>query len=682
MDAIFSSKNVEEVKQIDREKNEIYFQPFTNTTFKTITPKIGTVLKVVKAKLEAGKPSLLIKPTDTDVLPEEYKSLFQEVSDFPLKDQTKYSTIFDCSNFIHYVKNQEELNSLNSVKAIEQEKIKSLVDTLKEKGALIILADFIFLKQLPLGIKQALGENFLTKLFMKLYIIEKNPLIGLFFIQLMSSSTTPVDPYKEKILAYEIYDDLEITKPISYTLDNMSKSITYMYEMYQYQDYLQKLHPGQIFPINIKENFYSDNVECVVTVIDSNIQEIIDLKNCMSIIVGKGFTNEFKYLTKEGYVALCRQVKASRIILIRPGPFNYDDINELRARMNTYITLFTYSNCENKSIPLLLMRENMEFTKIDDSKGGMVRDCFDLKKKLNTRRLIPILNPNDSQCEIKLTLTSKTKIKQDQNKQYIPLITEEKYASKNLSFCFNDKEVVDFYDKTVLCGLYFANFEKFPSENLNVLILGAGAGSIGYYMNKILLGKVNIDSVEKDIEVTKVGKKYFALNDYDNKKSNIKWHFEEAKKFVMNSTKENYYDLVVMDIKNYNILEGISPNPEFFEEDFLKKLTTLMKPKAMYILNMMGRSYQKYYAGFVSLQKSFGNIFLLDSNDDLNKIHFCFKNKNGEEYYKTVYEHNVEILAKKDIVDNTLIDEEHKRILRKVIDTDKFEELLKFNSKS
>ena len=97
---------------------------------------------------------------------------------------------------------------------------------------------------------------------------------------------------------------------------------------------------------------------------------------------------------------------------------------------------------------------------------------------------------------------------------------------------------------------------------------------------------------------------------------------------------------------------------------------------------MMGRSYQKYYAGFVSLQKSFGNIFLLDSNDDLNKIHFCFKNKNGEEYYKTVYEHNVEILAKKDIVDNTLIDEEHKRILRKVIDTDKFEELLKFNSKS
>ena len=49
---------------------------------------------------------------------------------------------------------------------------------------------------------------------------------------------------------------------------------------------------------------------------------------------------------------------------------------------------------------------------------------------------------------------------------------------------------------------------------------------------------------------------------------------------------------------------------------------------------------------------------------------------------KTVYEHNVEILAKKDIVDNTLIDKEHKRIMRKVIDTDKFEELLKFNSKS
>lgn len=681
MDAIFTSKNVEEVQQIDRAKNEIYFQPFTNTTFKAITPKIGAVLKVVKPKLETGKPSLLIKPVDTDVLSEEYKPLFQEVTDFPLKDQTKYSTIFDCSNFVHYVKNQEELNSLNSVKAIDQEKIKSLLDTLKEKGTVIILADFIFLKQLPLGIKQALGDNFLTKLFMKLYIVERNPLIGLFFIQLMTPSTTPVDPYKEKILAYEIYDDLEITKPISYTLDNMPKSITYMYEMYQYQEYLQKLHPGQIFPINIKENFYSDNVECVITVIDSNIQEMIDLNNCASIIVGKGFINEFRYLTKEGYVALCRQVKASRIILLKPGPFNYDDVNELRARMNTYITLFTFAKCSNKSIPLFLMNENIEFTKIEDSKGGLVRDCFDLKKKENSRRLIPFLNPNDVQCEIKLTLTSKAKIKQEQDK-YIPLITGEKYAKKGLNFCFNDKEVVDFYDKTVLCGLYFVNFEKFPSENINVLILGGGAGSIGYYMNKILIGKVKIDSVEKDIEITKLGKKYFALNDYDNKKSNIKWHFEEAKKYVMNSKKENYYDLVVMDIKNYNIIEGISPNPEFFEEDFLKKLSTLMKPKAMYILNMIGRSYQKYYAGFVNLQKNFGNIFILESNDDLNKIHFCFKNKNEEEYYKTVYEHNIEVLAKKDIADNTLIDEEHKTILRKVIDTNKFEELLKYNSKS
>ena len=33
-------------------------------------------------------------------------------------------------------------------------------------------------------------------------------------------------------------------------------------------------------------------------------------------------------------------------------------------------------------------------------------------------------------------------------------------------------------------------------------------------------GKVNIDNVEKNENITKIGKKYFAVNNYENKKSN------------------------------------------------------------------------------------------------------------------------------------------------------------------
>ena len=664
-------------------KKEEFIEPITAEIFKDLTKRIEAILKLSKSKLEASKPSLLLKPKDVEVLTEEYKTLFTEQEEFIKKENT-YPFIFDCLNFIHYVKSKDEKPKS---KQLDQDKLSALYSSLTEKGTLVILGDYHILKQLPSSLVKTFGDNFLTKLFLKLYIVSKSPMLSVMFIQKMSVSEKPIDILNEKLLSYEIYEDLSITKPISYTISCMGKSLTYIYEMFRVRLYLQNLHPGQVFPIPIKEAMYSDNIECNLTIIDSNDQTLIEKKNCVAVIVGRGFINEFINLSQQGFLALCEQVKAARIILIRPAPFNFDDVYEIKRKMNSYIILFTYKDCVNTdSIPLMLMNENSDNQMLEKIDDFIIKDSSDKLQKNNVRQLVYITNPNEPLAQIKLTLTSKARAKQE--KSYITLKTEDKYANKGLVLTFDDKVICNYYDRTVLCGLLFTDLEKFPQENLNVLILGAGIGTISYYMNKILLGKVNIDNVEKNQKITKYGKLYFCTNDYQNKKSNIKWHFEDAKKFIKESRRENYYDYVILDIKSFDIEQGISPSKDFFDSELVKKLSAMMKANAMYVLNMMSRSYRTYYENLVQLEKEFNHIFLLKNTEDLNKIHFCFKKKNNDEFYKSLYEKNSEKLAKKENADASLIQtelkkqdqsdskEDHQKILARVIESSSFKEML------
>ena len=114
----------------------------------------------------------------------------------------------------------------------------------------------------------------------------------------------------------------------------------------------------------------------------------------------------------------------------------------------------------------------------------------------------------------------------------------------------------------------------------------------------------------------------------------------------------------------------------------------MMKENAMYVLNMMSRSYRTYYENLVQLEKEFNHIFLLKNTEDLNKIHFCFKKKNNDEFYKSLYEKNSEKLAKKENADASLIQtelkkqdqsaskEDHQKILARVIESSSFKEML------
>ena len=674
-----NSENPEKKKELTpMPKIENYIHPLTPNFLNLIQTKLEVVLKTMIKKLENQKPTLYLKYPEIEIKSEELYPLFQIETNFNLNDAAvQFNNVIDCKNFYHFVLNENEIDSIKESEKINQEIFNNLLSKIKDNGALMLMCDFQYLIQIPKSLKIALGENNKTKLFIKLYIIEKLPLVSLIYIQKMGESKENIILENEKLLSYEVYNDLSISKPIGYTINQMPKCVTYMFEIYQYHGYLKDLHPGYSIPIKIKEQLWSDNIDFTLTICDSDDEEILKKKKCVAIIVSKSYSSDFMYLTVEGNMSLCKQTDSARIILIRPAPFNNDSTSEIKNKLINYILLFKFKDCVNESIPVMLMSDDNEQMEIlYENKDLIVRDVVESGTKNNLRQLIFKSSPTEIQSEIKLTLTSRNNIKNDKEKKYIPVFTLDRYFQKGLIQCFDESFFSMFYIKTLLSSIFFLDMSNYPNEKINILILGAGIGTINFYFDKLLKSNVKIDAVELDKNVTEIGREYFKLNNYKEEKKNINWYFTDGKKFVLDSSRKEYYDLIIMDINNTNLIEGISPPPIFFEENFIKKILNLLKKKGIYIINLMSRSYKNYFDAFNILDKNFPHIFIVDSNEDLNKIHFCLKEKMEKEEFLSIYEKNLLKLADKENANIELIREDHANIIKKIIGTDEVKKKL------
>ena len=608
---------------------ENYIHPINTENLESIQEFLGLVLKNYEKKLEQSKEhNLIIKNKNVEIKNKEISSLFnakESISD--IAENEKYESIFDCINFYHYITDNSEKIEKKEIDINILDKLYN--KHLSEKGVLLLLCDYQFLCQLCEKFKKLLGDKYSIKIFIKVYLINKLPFMGVFSIQKLYTAKEPYDIENEKMLSYElnkIEDKYTFSKPISYTFGQLAKSITYINEIYQYQAYLYKLHPGSIIPIKIKESLYSDDIDFTISVCDSNDENLIKLNKCAAIIISKNFTNEFITLTAEGNMSLCKQCNVSRLLLIRPAPFNFDPINIIKEKISAYILIFKFGSCVDESIPIMLMNEDpKDMLTVFQNETFFIRDVQESDK--NLRQLIFVSNPYQIQCEIKTVLTSKTRLKNEPN-NFIPIKTLEKYSQKNLVQCFDDSFISMFYIQALLCGIFFIDLNNFPKEKIKILVLGAGIGTINYYFNKILNSNVCIDAVELDKKVAEIGMEYFGINNYTKEKNpNIKWYFKDAKKFIEEKNVKEYYDLIVMDINNTNSKEGISPPPVFFEDNIVSKIHDMLKEGGIYIIDLLARSYQGYKNAFNKIESKFPHILYIDNNEDLNKIHLCFKKK-------------------------------------------------------
>lgn len=670
-------------QEIPQEKSpmpniENYIHPIDIDYLKSIEDVIELVLKNYEKKLEQSKENnLILKNKDIVIKLPELASLFKEKESISaINENDKYDSIFDCLNFYHFINDKLQEVSKGT---IDQNLLDKLYNKhLTEKGVLLFLCDYQYLCQLCDNFKKLLGEKYMTKIFIKCYIISKLPFMAVFSIQKMFGAKEPVNIENEKMLFYEINkieDKYSFSKPISFTFGQLTKSITYIYQMYQYQAYLYSLHPGTITPVKIRENLWSDNIDFTISVCDSKDEELVKLNKCAAIIISKNFANEFVSLTVEGNMSLCKQCQVSRLLLVRAAPFNFDTIDIIKEKISNYVILFKFGTCVDKSIPIMLMNdENKDMKTVYMNENLIIRDAQE--KDMSLRQLIFRSNPYQIQCEIKTTLTSKTKIKNEKD-NYIPIKTLEKYSQKNLVQCLDDSFISMFYIQALLSALFFVDLEEFPQEKVKILVLGAGIGTINYYFDKILKGNVCIDAVELDKNVAEVGMEYFGLNNYKKEKNeNIKWYFKDAKVFIKEKNVNEYYDLIIMDINNTNSIEGISPPPVFFEQEIIDKIYNMLKPNGIYIIDLLARSYQRYKNAFNVIDTKFPHILYVDNNEDLNKIHLCFKTKRGKVENLKYYSNGLKLLSNPEIGNIKDIEASARQFILRFVESSKQKEIL------
>ena len=224
---------------------------------------IECVLNEFKKKMESSpkEKNIILKQNEIKFKKENFSSLLTPMQSLSeIKEDEKYDIIIDLLNFYNF----EQKNTLN----------KLFIHHLAEKGTLILLCDLNYLNQIGKDLKQTLGEDNKIKMLIKLFIVSKVPFLALFSFQKIMTAKDTVNILTEKIMAYEIYEDLTLTKPLGYTLGMMPKSVIYMSNMFLYQNYLNVLHPGKSLKINIKETFWSDNVLFSTIICDSEMRKL------------------------------------------------------------------------------------------------------------------------------------------------------------------------------------------------------------------------------------------------------------------------------------------------------------------------------------------------------------------------------------------------------------------------
>ena len=63
--------------------------------------------------------------------------------------------------------------------------------------------------------------------------------------------------------------------------------------------------------------------------------------------------NFYGYISEEGNMQICQQAQASRVILIRPSPFNHDTPEVIKNKYSSYIVMFKFSKCISNSIQVI-----------------------------------------------------------------------------------------------------------------------------------------------------------------------------------------------------------------------------------------------------------------------------------------------------------------------------------------
>ena len=125
--------------------------------------------------------------------------------------------------------------------------------------------------------------------------------------------------------------------------------------------------------------------------------------------------------------------------------------------------------------------EPKEMVNVYSDDNLLIRDVKE--NDLNLRQLIFKSNPYQIQCEIKTVLTSKTKLKNNKDNNFIPIKTLDKYSQKNLVQGFDDSFISMFYIQALLCGIFFIDLKIIDAFYVEIIFKMQSWYTITKFMN-------------------------------------------------------------------------------------------------------------------------------------------------------------------------------------------------------
>ena len=488
--------------------------------------KINLIFSKFKKKLEETKPGLFLRLHNFEYKSEEYKPLFQYDCTFPLKVKQEFSFIYDSLNFICYEPKDEE-DAQSKDKYIN--KFQNLFIYLKEKGSILILIDEFYINNFFPNFLSFLGEEYKTKLFINFYFLDFRPFLFLVSIQKMGESEKPLLTKDIKILITEFFSKSKLIGSSSlgampsFLSNPLRLMKTYRLQCEINYNRIKTLHPGQFYEMRIKSSPINKDSSYTVTIYDTPIPEHQKTKKCVAIAVSYEITQEIVFFKQFSFSKMSNQLKASRLIILEFSALNPSHIQELPFELRNEIQLMKPEGY-NEEIPISLWENHARTQIVFEDEKFLILDSEDKKRQLYLKSNINIL-----QSEAMTKLASKTNIANPgKGIVYYPIETLDKYKENRVMQCIDDNFVHGFYEQSLLCTVFYIDLNKFPKNNIKIIDLGAGLGTLSFYFYKLFKGSCEIYNIEKSKEIYEIGMKYFGYKNYD-KDNKTSWFFEEGK---------------------------------------------------------------------------------------------------------------------------------------------------------
>jgi len=327
-------------------------------------------------------------------------------------------------------------------------------------------------------------------------------------------------------------------------------------------------------------------------------------------IVPQGRESEWLFGSSEGRAQLAYQVGFTRLVVVHlMRGQQYHSLEDVQKELNDSLALLAPAIVTEKRIKAPVMTAGNDVGSRDiileghsEFSGDFVIEDVTCEGKL-LRRLIFLNSPNVIQSEVELKHATKR-----QKLYKIPLT--------------NTLSCQHHYIMLIGFGMlrHFFNCSEDTPGDVSCLLIGLGGGLLASFLINFM-SMLKLTAVEIDSEIVKVANELFGLPKNEDRLQVV---VDDGLKFIQSTEKK--YNLILLDVDNKSLKEGLScPPPDFLEASELEKMKHVMDPeKSILVINLVCRNEDLKLNYMQEIAKHFKFMCYYDVPDEVNRVIFCF----------------------------------------------------------